>query len=137
MLLLPTGRSVPFLWFSNKTGITYLNTFKWMALAVGIKYFLCGRNGILTCCSHESNFIYVHTITLPLRILSSSFIKKSNLPSLSEAAFFYHSNVIFMLIITEGLADETLTLNKGYYFSPPSRNKVSLISLSLSKFLTT
>jgi len=55
----------------------------------------------------SQKFISLHTITLRLRILSSSFIKKSNLPSLSEAAIFHHSNIIFMLIITEGQADET------------------------------
>jgi hypothetical protein len=35
-----------------------------LVLALGIQCFGGGRNGILTCCSHESNFISIHTVTL-------------------------------------------------------------------------
>lgn len=62
----------------------------------------------ILCAVHMSQkLISLHTITIRLRILSSSFIKESNLPSLSEVAVFHHSNVIFMLIMTEEQADET------------------------------
>ena len=64
----PADRSVRFLWSSDRTDLTSLNTFKRLVLALAINFFfLWGRNRTLTCYSHESkiNFRTHHHITSP------------------------------------------------------------------------